>query len=238
MDRTDRPAPTPLSIASLVSGLVVCCPIVPQVVAVTLGAMALSRIRAAEAAGGRPIGGRRLAIAGIILGGLGLVFQAFAAERLAISVREAFDRDLREGVGAVLAATDDASSRIAIGSVSASSAVSAADIRDFAETCRRRFGQPDGVSIVSQVPTGDAFRQEVTAAVVFGFRLEGGRRERTGSVTAEIVTGFDRFLPSLRIVEISIGGGPEGDLRLGPSPPGPADSGENVRPAPAPVPAP
>lgn len=218
------------------TGLVVCCPIVPQIIAVTLGVMALSRIRAAETAGGPPIGGRRLATAGIVLGALGLVFQAFAIERISLTVREAFDRDLREGVGAVLAATDDATARIALDRTSASAGLSAADLVTFAAASRDRFGEPDGVSIISQIPTGNAFRQEVSSAVVFGFRRDGRRQERTGSVTAEVVTPFGDLLPSLRIVEISIDGGDGDALRFGPPLPLAADSGENVPVPPAPEP--
>lgn len=235
MERLDRPAPSPLAIASLVCGLLVCCPIVPQIAAGILGAMALSRIRAAAAAGARPIGGRRLAIAGIVLGAVGLVVQAFAVERITLTVRESFERDLRTGVGAILAATDDASARFALESVSPASAVSAADVTSFAAASRTRFGEPDGLSIISQVPTGDAFRQEISSAVVFGFRRDGRREERTGSVTAEVVTPFGDVLPSLRIVEIAIEGGTAADLRLGPPLAAPADPGQNAAsPDPAP----
>lgn len=219
------------------SGLVVCCPIVPQIVAVTLGVMALSRIRTAEASGGPPVGGRRLATAGILLGALGLVFQAFAVERISWTVREGFDRDLRDGVGAVLAATDAAAARSALDRLSASSGLSADEIVTFAAASRARFGEPDGVSIISQIPTGNAFRQEVSSAVVFGFLRDGRRQEQTGSVTAEVVTPFGELLPSLRIVEISIDGGGPVPLRLGPPLPAGADSGENAVQAP-PAPAP
>lgn len=236
MDRAARPAPSPFAIASLVTGLVVCCPIVPQIVAVTLGVMALSRIRAAETSGGPPVGGRRLATAGIVLGALGLVFQAFAIERISLTVREAFDRDLREGVGAVLAATDAAAARAALDRISVSAGLSAADLVTFAAESRAHFGEPDGVSIISQIPTGNAFRQEVSSAVVFGFRRDGRRQERTGSVTAEVVTPFGEFLPSLRIVEIAVEGGDGDALRLGPPLPVPAVSGENVPAPPAPQP--
>jgi hypothetical protein len=235
-----RPVPSPLAIASLAAGLLVCCPIVPQIVAVTLGFMALSRIRAAAAAGGPAIGGRRLAIAGIALGGIGLVLQAIAAERIGLAVREVFDRDLRAGVTAVLAASDEPSARAALGSISSASSLTAAEVLAFATAARDRFGEPDGLSIISQIPTGNAFRQEVSSAVVFGFRRDGRRAERTGSVSAEVVTPFGRVLPTLRILEISIEGGTDGaaDLRLGPPAPAGTDSGENVPAASPPLPAP
>jgi len=233
-----RPAPSPLAIASLVAGLVVCCPIVPQIVAVTLGFMALSRIRAAEAAGGPAIGGRRLAIAGIALGAIGLVVQAVATERIGLVIRETFDRDLRQGVTAVLTVTDEPEARAALGSVSAASTLTPTDLLAFSEASRRRFGDPDGLSIISQVPTGDAFRQEISTAVVFGFVRDGRREERTGSVIAEVVTPFGRVLPTLRIIEISIAGGDGPDLRLAPPPPAASISGENAATADPPPPAP
>ncbi len=205
-----------------------CCPVVPQILAVTLGFMALSRIRAAQAGGGPPIGGRRLAIAGILVGGIGLLLQAVALERIGVAVRETFDRDLRDGVAAILAASDEPTARAALGSISSGSSISAAEVLAFSEAARRRFGDPDGVSVISQLPTGNAFRQEVTSAVVFGFRRDGRRAERTGSVTAEVVTPFGRILPTLRVLEISIAGGEAGDLRLAPSLPAGTESGENA----------
>lgn len=229
MDRVARPAPSPLAIASLVAGLIVCCPIVPQIVAVTLGMMALSRIRSAEAAGRPAIGGRRLAIAGIVLGSVGLLAQAFATERIGNAVRASFDRDLRNGVAAVLAAEDEPAARSALAGLSAAGGFTPAQVLAFATGSRSRFGAPDGVSIISQVPSGSPLRQETVSAVVFGFRRDGRRLERTGSVSAEIVTPFGEILPSLRILEISIEDGPD-VVRLGRPLAAGTDSGENVVP--------
>ena len=237
MDRVDRPAPSPLAIASLVAGLIVCCPIVPQIVAVTLGMMALSRIRAAEAAGRPGIGGRRLAIGRRVLGSVGLLAQAFVTERLGVAVRTAFDRDLRDGVAAVLAARDEPTARAGLAGLSATGSFTPEQVLTFATESRARFGDPDGVSIISQVPAGSPLRQETVSAVVFGFRRDGRRLERTGSVSAEIVTPFGEILPSLRILEISIEEGPD-VVRLGRPLAAPADSGENPAAATPPAPAP
>lgn len=237
MDRAVRPATSPLAIASLVAGLIVCCPIVPQIVAVTLGMMALSRIRAAETAGRPAIGGRRLAIAGIVLGSVGLLMQAFLTERLGTAVRASFERDLRDGVAAVLAAADPSAARSALADLSATGGFTPEQVLAFATESRARFGEPDGVSIISQVPAGSPLRQETVSAVVFGFRRDGRRLERTGSVSAEIVTPFGEILPSLRILEISIEDGPD-VVRLGRPLAAPADSGENPPAANPPAPAP
>jgi len=216
-----------LAIASLVLGFFLCVPVVPQVAAIVLGAMALSRIRAAD---GR-LGGRRLAIAGLVLGGSGLVLQAYATEWIASTVRDRFDRDLREGIAEILAAVaadGDGGTPRGLARLAPDAPLSAADLVAFATDARTRYGEPDGLSVLSQVPTGTAWSQEVTAALVFGFRRDGRREERTGSAVAAVVTPLGSFLPRLRIREVRIEDRIDGDLVLGTAATAEPDSGENA----------
>jgi hypothetical protein len=77
-----RPTTSGLAVASLVTGLFFWCFLIPGIVAIVLGFLALEQI---ADAGGR-IKGRGMAIAGIVLGYVGLAIAAVALLAWVISI--------------------------------------------------------------------------------------------------------------------------------------------------------
>lgn len=188
-------------------------PLLGPLVAPLLGGLALVRIRESN---GR-LRGRRLALGGIVLGGLLLLAQAWGLDRLMTHITRDVDARVRSGVAAVLAMEDGAEgghgervSAMRYWSGRSGELVDAARIEAFAEEARTRYGPLRSLSTLSGDRASGLGGQVVTFALAFRFE----RGDRLGSATTRLEPSTVEIMPSVRLIEITIEDAAAGDLTL------------------------
>lgn len=208
------PPPRRLSALATTSVVLLLIPIVGPMASLLLGGLALMRIR--DSAG--RLRGRRLALAGLLGGGVLLIAQAWGLEALLGSVARGMDTRMREAATAIVAARDEESARAALGGWSgrAEERIGPEAIVRFAEEVRERYGELRGISTMSGDRDVAGPGQLVTFAVAF--RFDGA--DRIGTVTTRLEPSVTELMPSARIVEIRLDDRERGELRLGAGPDG------------------
>ena len=164
-------------------------------------------LRSIDASDGR-LGGRRLAIAAILIGLLMLPVQFFGLQSIQ-SVNESMLRDgIQRAVGAIFDVENEERARLLQQSFVASDSrrPSRAEVDSFAAQVTEKLGAYRSVSIAQSV-AGDSslFQPEYQLALVFVF--EGGRA--TGGAECVLVPTGGALKDSLHIrhIEIDLGGG-------------------------------
>jgi hypothetical protein len=187
-----------------------CVPLVTSLAATILGAIALRRIRLAA---GR-LSGRRLALAGTLLGSIGVVVWLGGLSWLGNWYRGVLNEAMSQRVTTFLELAADQPAEAAAefhwGKNRGSSAISADEAGRFGGEVRSRFGQLHEFSIISEASTGTAFAPELEIAATFRFE----RGERLGAATFAVVPGSNPFIPRVRLRSLRIEDTELGDLLI------------------------
>lgn len=207
----DRPL-SQVSIAALVCAIggvaVPCCPLFPML-AIVLGLVARSRIRR-----GAAVRGGRMAVAAMVLGGVGLVGQGVAFDWLAgrfqteVQTRslQRIEELMRAAAAADVAGTLEVWPRVHGGRPD--------EVIAFADAAESRYGPFESVSVSTWTYGGEFGEPDVRAAALWRFR----DRDLIGVFRMRLVPGTSLAnpYPSPVPMELLISDeGPEGDLSVG-----------------------
>ena len=186
-------------------GLVVpCCPVIP-VVAMVLGWVARGRIRRDP-----NLGGGRLALAAMLLGGAGMLLQGLVIDWFTNRFRETVELRSEAAIDALMRSATEADAEGVQANWGESSSV--AEVLELGGIARDRYGWFRGISVVGWTYGGGFAEPDVEAAVIWNF--EG--RDLTGSFRMRLVPGTtisDPF-PTPMPIELLIADDREGPLQV------------------------
>ncbi|NNM26707.1 MAG: DUF4190 domain-containing protein [Phycisphaerales bacterium] len=200
-----------LAITALVLALVPCCPLTGLVGAM-LGFTAYRRAVREEAAGGQDRG-RRLALAAMVIGGMGAVISTLTWNHLLLVTDEAQESMMTHQIRRIVAPEPDDDTALAEVWEDDAATPPEAERDAFADAVAARFGALDRITIVSTARTGSFFDPAIEAACVFHCE----RASPTGAVRFRVHARLGEPL-DFRIVKLTIDGGERGDLILGGTP--------------------
>lgn len=193
-----------------------CCPPMP-LAAVVLGYLAHRRIRL-----GAPVRGAKIAVAAMLLGGVGLLVQGLAIDWFSAKYRSEVETRSEAAIDAVMRAAQAGDVAAIVENWGGRGATAA--LRRVGTETLERYGAFKAVSIVKWTYGGGLGESDLTAAVVWDFES----RSLTGSFRMELVPGTtlsDPF-PRPRPAELVISDDRLGDLRvpaIGSEPPAASD---------------
>lgn len=150
-------------------------------------------------------------MAALLIGGLGLLVQAWSFGKFQNVVQREVDVSMSENVTrAFHAAERGDSAGVAATWSSAARAPSAEEVARFGEETLRRYGSFRSFSVVLRSPTGGATSGTFDVAATFGFE----RRELTGSARFTLGATPGALLPRARLDRIALDDA-DGELVLG-----------------------
>lgn len=178
-------------------------------IAVLLGLIALDRIKAS----GGMLRGRATAIAGICLGGTGML-ATLATQWTLASFQSSMRDQLDVGVRSTFAAVDDAGGSAALDhwAAPAGSVIRGSDLRAFAIDARERFGTFESYSVTSEVPAPSLTGvHRITLAVNFEF----SNGSMPGVIGTRVTTSTRSWKPTMLLESLEITDHGRGGLAVG-----------------------
>lgn len=209
-DDPNRPL-SQLSIAAIVCAIggvaLPCCPVFP-LLAVVLGFVARSRIRR-----GAEVRGAGLALAAMLLGGLGLLGQGLAFDWMAGRFQEQVESRSIDRVERLMAAATAQDLEATLEAWPRRHGGRADDIIAFAGEAQSRYGPFESISVSGWTYGGDFGEPDLLAAAVWRFR----DRDLTGTFRMLLVPGTSLAdpYPTPVPIELLIADEKLGDLRIG-----------------------